>query len=395
MKKSLRKREDLTKITANNFSISSILIGAIVLISPWATYTQFYFLVTPATISSILLVLFYIFYFIFNKKDIKFFTEDSLIALFLVPVGIGYFASLDPKSWGLAAFWYAICISTYLASKPLLKNTSQLKFISYFGAAGIYTTFLLISPTVNEYGIVLDRQSVPDHNSNFTSYCLSAIIFIIMSNLILNRNNLIQSLLFHTSIITAIYCILLLGTRAAIISCILLYIALFTRSILKRSSYRMFTFASVAISAATATGQIEAMLLWIDTFSERSDGELSGRSPSWDVARAYFLDHPLLGIGPGAFNSVNPLQVGAHNTVLKLALDTGLMGLVIFFAWLSVNFANIKLEEPLKSRIAVLWMAYALPISLSGEWIQSPIVWVTFAVLFGLRETASPARQPS
>lgn len=373
--------------------IPIFILIIIIVISPWATYTQIAFLTTPITISIAILFIATLPYHGFSKSIISIYKYDTLLIFFAVIITLSYFGSLYSNSWAQSAFWYSACMVTYISTRSFFTKTDYLLTLSYAAIAGIIVTFPLISLRVNEYGILSDRQAVPDHNSNFTAYCLCALTFIILLDLVLNKRSALHKIACYAAITLSVYEIILLGTRGALISVILLCIFYFFHRFVGPATYRAFAFLFIAVSALTAVGMLETPLTWMDSFSTRSDGELSGRSPSWDVARAYFLNHPFLGVGAGAFQFLNPLQIGVHNTALALALDTGILGIAALFAWVTLNFAHIKLKDPRKSQMAALWMAYALPISLSGEWIQSPLVWVTFGILFGIEDPSELARE--
>lgn len=372
-------------------TIPLFLLVIMIAISPWATYTQIAFLTTPVSIFVLLLTIFSLLNFIFNNNK-NIYKEDFPLIFFIILLFSSYFVSLYSEAWPLFTFWYTVCIATYISTKTFFTKKEFLRILSFGAVAGVIITFALIGPTVNEYGFISERQTVPNHNGNFTAYCLCALVFIIQSNLFINNNSKFLKSVFYLSIALSIYIVILLGTRGALISIILMVTCFIFIKFVTRSTYRTFIYIALAASTITTVGGFEDLLLWIDTMSTRSDGELAGRTPTWAFARTYFLDYPLLGIGAGAFQFVNPMQIGVHNTLLALAMDTGILGVVTMLIWITINFARIKLKEPQKSQMAVLWLAYALPISLSGEWILSPLVWVTFGILFGLKDSSQLTR---
>ena len=71
-----------------------------------------------------------------------------------------------------------------------------------------------------------------------------------------------------------------------------------------------------------------------------------GRIPIWSAALAMFRDHPWLGVGPGHYQTVivsggygaryDPDPSGlrqAHNLLLQVAVETGVVGLAAYSAW--------------------------------------------------------------
>ena len=66
------------------------------------------------------------------------------------------------------------------------------------------------------------------------------------------------------------------------------------------------------------------------TTTEIQSLDLNGRVAIWSQGLAVFLEHPLFGVGCGAFNSAVPLGKSPHNTPLSLLVDTGLIGFALF-----------------------------------------------------------------
>jgi hypothetical protein len=124
----------------------------------------------------------------------------------------------------------------------------------------------------------------------------------------------------------------------------------------------------------------------------RSD-DLSGRLEVWPIAARLFAQHPIRGIGLGAFIASNPRGIATHNLFLGLAAELGLVGLFLYVAavWSA-------LAKPLRSGIGhwAFWAALALAsvwlaIALSGAWDASIVAWFGFAWL-SVTPGASPVR---
>jgi O-antigen ligase len=95
---------------------------------------------------------------------------------------------------------------------------------------------------------------------------------------------------------------------------------------------------AVSVMVLTPTGQ--------QSLARITDGDSSGRSDLWRIARAQFRDYPLRGVGLGNFPAVSIRYVdgntehtelfvnGAprttHNSYLEIAAELGLLGLVTF-----------------------------------------------------------------
>jgi O-antigen ligase len=78
---------------------------------------------------------------------------------------------------------------------------------------------------------------------------------------------------------------------------------------------------------------VKALTRLETTQADITEGGLTGRTELWRGAWDVFLSHPLLGIGGGAFRSVD-LESGKveHNLVLALLAELGIIGFVLFVA---------------------------------------------------------------
>lgn len=85
-----------------------------------------------------------------------------------------------------------------------------------------------------------------------------------------------------------------------------------------------------------------------------ADGSTQGRIGEMLAAGLVFLDHPVIGVGPGQFNSYYPeyaervglrIHTGtraAHNLFLGIAADHGLLGLFLFLLIVIVSLRNLE-----------------------------------------------------
>lgn len=122
---------------------------------------------------------------------------------------------------------------------------------------------------------------------------------------------------------------------------------------------RMATLAN--LSALASSGQHSS-----------ADGALKGRATEMGAAALAFLDHPLIGVGPGMFKYVSreygerigyralPDLRQAHNLLLGVAADTGLLGLVCLSAifWIVISnlnraYRSLKDSSPMLAETAI------------------------------------------
>jgi O-antigen ligase len=118
-------------------------------------------------------------------------------------------------------------------------------------------------------------------------------------------------------------------------------------------------------------------------YTASAGDDLSGRLEVWPIAMRLFTDHPLMGIGAGAFTDENPEGIATHNVFLGVAAELGLIGLLLYLAavWYAVRgpLAAGPGQWPCWAALALIsvWLA----IGLAGVWEVSPVAWYSFAWL--------------
>jgi O-antigen ligase len=129
-------------------------------------------------------------------------------------------------------------------------------------------------------------------------------------------------------------------------------------------------------------GGVTTRLLSIFSHSE-ADTSVSMRMDMWTAALAMFFDHPLLGVGWGAFKYVYPVyneliqEAGitifhAHNMFLNVLAETGIIGTGFGFwffygnAWYAGRFLRQVKFDTFSRAIAMTTMAAVVSITISG-----------------------------
>ncbi len=99
--------------------------------------------------------------------------------------------------------------------------------------------------------------------------------------------------------------------------------------------------------------QITALVSNDGTSDEAPDGALRGRATEMIAAAQVFVDHPVIGVGPGMFKQysrqygnrlgIRRLEEGreSHSLYLGLAAETGALGLGCFLAMLGVTLIGL------------------------------------------------------
>lgn len=112
--------------------------------------------------------------------------------------------------------------------------------------------------------------------------------------------------------------------------------------------------------------------------SSITSGDLGGRVPLWKESLKAFAEHPLTGVGSGAFRVVNPYKAVAHNTYLSVLAEQGLVGFGLFAAILAVVFLS-ALHHP---RTELIFWVTTLVVLLIGITVQTwEFTKTTFLIL--------------
>ncbi|MEV0724397.1 O-antigen ligase family protein [Micromonospora purpureochromogenes] len=127
-------------------------------------------------------------------------------------------------------------------------------------------------------------------------------------------------------------------------------------------------------------------LPWLDSlFEYRSTGDLAGRLLVWPYAMQSWSESLLTGVGAGIFPLANPAGFGAHNLVLTVGNDLGLIGLLVYAALVATALVKAARRSPVNRRLAGLFLVGFLPVWMTGHWDVALGMWL----LLGLTSVLS------
>ena len=125
---------------------------------------------------------------------------------------------------------------------------------------------------------------------------------------------------------------------------------------------------------------------------EIGEGDLNGRVAIWLEAWDAFLEYPVAGIGAGASRAVVSTGNVPHNVALTLALELGIVGLILFGGMVAAALRWSPSLPPRDRRmwwaVVAIWAVGALSLSVETR----KLTWVVFSLL--LAATAA-ARNPA
>jgi len=325
------------------------------------------------------------------------------------------------KSFRLFCIFIAFClISTFHSIKPFLSFVDLLRFVGLLMVAlAAYHVFdrhdvkllfcifigALILPILFSIGQLILRSGITDsgftriygtfiHPNSFAFFLLT-IMFFLFVNLIYNR----FGVSFFLNILLLLVCsifLVLTFTRAAWIG---LFIGIFVSAILVRE-YR----TRIIVFLLAFTLLISPLI--VKRFADIGQGKTFGfrtdswtwRIQTWTNSLPLFYEHPIVGIGVGMFPEVK--AVYAHNDYVRLLVETGLVGCLIYIAFffylLIKSFLLFRVTDDLFEKqfaltIFILCIVYLL-ISFSDNLSRSASILTYFFVLVAFAEKTHIAK---
>ena len=191
-------------------------------------------------------------------------------------------------------------------------------------------------------------------------------------------------LLGSTYLPLALFAVLGTGSRAALVAVVpaLWYAGrLLGRS---RPALAVVTFVGLGCLAVAAIPVLPAAAVQriFDTGHELMQGNLNERQDVWAEAVRIIGEHPVSGIGAGAFRTAaTGVNKVGHNFVLALLAEIGVVGLVLFLAIIVVGVRSLRTApwalRELWLTVLVAWTFAAL----LHNWEYRKLTWVMFGLI--------------
>jgi O-antigen ligase len=112
--------------------------------------------------------------------------------------------------------------------------------------------------------------------------------------------------------------------------------------------------------------------------------DLNGRYQVWIRGAEVLMENPLLGVGPGAFGTALGIgggaKVHAHNTMLEVAVEHGVIGFVLFVSIIVSLFWPLCSLAPAERALLITVLAIWLVASSALSWENREITWLVWAL---------------
>jgi len=162
-----------------------------------------------------------------------------------------------------------------------------------------------------------------------------------------------------------------------------------------RTKTALYALAIGSLILATAFVPGPALERIGSTRAEIADGQFGGRGAIWKSGLQLVQEHPLAGVGAGAFKAaVEPMlhhRWSSHETFLSILVEEGIIGLLLFLAMVGAVM-NLPPDLPtLERRLSIVLLAVLAVGSLSAAWDYQKQLWFVLGMLAAqLADRATP-----
>lgn len=235
-----------------------------------------------------------------------------------------------------------------------------------------------------------NRYSLEGVNNNYISYTLATSLPIVLGiywSIEKPTNRHLAMLLGY--LCTCLFAILLTGSRGATVAYVVGIAVASFRSFSRRPVLGAVISMAIPVSLYLfIPSDIQNRLL---SQSASIQDVSTGRFEIWPLALLHILQNPVLGNGAGFFSDMGETGVRAHNFILNITADLGLLGLGAFMLAIWYIFKGIYAAKQGNHGkwLALILLIVWLPISLTGVWELAPPAWFAFAWLYRLPITES------
>ncbi|WP_122263014.1 O-antigen ligase family protein [Ornithinimicrobium cerasi] len=302
--------------------------------------------------------------------------------------------TLCSLTWAVFDGWVGLinvvaCAVLYLAVRAVVRRRRDVLMVTAGLVAG--AVFGVARMVVGQgadvrwtYEAEVARVALGDVNFNFTAYgfaTAAAMMTVFFYGATWKRAAFVLMAMVSATLYVGV---LLNGTRGALLSLGALAVWLFLgrfHQVLFPWVIGLFLVASLVLATGWADGAIRNVAS--SGALGREAGDLNGRLTIWPLAREFITERPVLGYGVDVFKGLSPARFDAHNWVLDVAVAFGAAGLALFTRalYLAVVVEPRAWAHPRRVSVVGAWVVVTGPILLSGFWFQSPVLWLSLAVI--------------
>lgn len=146
--------------------------------------------------------------------------------------------------------------------------------------------------------------------------------------------------------------------------------------------------AAFVVACAVTLAEVAPDASWerlATTRSEVHSGDLDHRGTIWKAGLNIFMDHPVVGVGAGAFSQAAAEQLGrpfaAHSAFVAVLVEQGAVGLMLFLTLFLVAFRPWAGFERLDARYRLVLLGTLLIGIVPLSWDYAKVTWFVLAML--------------
>lgn len=277
--------------------------------------------------------------------------------------------------------WAALLI-VFIAVRDYIRSRGTLRAVAIGFLVGtlVGVVRVILAARQTYYGDGITRVVVGYVNVNYLGYSFAAGAAAIVLLWVTGKSSIAQRMALIMSAVALSVGIEIAETRGAYVGVAAVAAWVVACKVLKAHSIKSVVALLVGAAVLIVVGIADQASLALET-GDRATGDWSGRLQIWHEARTVWNEHPLIGIGAGAFRSQGEFGIAAHNALLSVGADLGIIGVLLFVSliWTSLREAAC----PPLTRYALLVGAFlgaSAPAYLSGAWETAPAAWVLLAL---------------
>lgn len=355
--------------------LNAVLLGVVMASIPFSPSVYFGFSIGLASLSGIVGLL----------NGGRFFRADFFVLAYAALSAASYLWTENDEATLFEILYVGGCVLLFLASRLTLRRGRDLivSAVSFLVGSTVIGLQLVITSGASirlTYDTSDARYSLESVNANYSAYTFATASFVAILLFLRFKSPLARSLL-ALDVLFMYICILLNGTRGALLSLALLVGWAALAFIGKRLALRTVVVISGGTALLAFVGVLDGIVRTFVPATGREAGNLSGRLEAWPVARDVFWQNPFFGHGVGYFRVApeNYLHFAAHQALLDVGVGIGFVGVALF-----VGLIVFSLRDQPPVGLALLssgaFVAVMGPILISGYWHSSPVFWASLAL---------------
>jgi O-antigen ligase len=300
----------------------------------------------------------------------------------------------------LALMVALVLVASNLLRRPAILRLALVAFVSAC-AARAAIQLLGVATTSTEVWTGGERVTTLGQNANLSAIILSAGLVAAVG---LTRSDLAPPRWLRTAVwplaVMLAAAVIQTGSRGGLL-CTVVGIAVFSlrgHTVLAR--VRSITLAVLAMGALTAgVWRSDVMRHRLEESAE--EGRLAGREAIYPATLGMIAERPWIGWGPieNQFEIARRIRErelprrDAHNLLLELFSATGAVGAIPFLVGLALVIRHaLRARRGPAGVLPLALLASVLTGTLSGTWIVSKVLWLSFAVAIAADRIASVPR---